>query len=150
MEFWNIIIGFLGTVFSTLFPFLTKKSEESDYLKKFNELRFDIAEAFALYSSCYSSPQVLKSNEYIRLSERKIQGIERLKQLSAKLEAFSETMPPKCSDISVSKLDMWKAALYLRLLALHIDYVYSEEEAQKSKEQAHAIEKNVRNILDLN
>lgn len=146
---WETIASLLGTVFSTLFPALLKPKQESDILKKFNEIRFEIAESLNLYSHCYAYPPVSSSEGRRKLTGEDEAGIAQLRKLSAKLKAFADTMPTNCKDIPVSKLNITKASLYMRFLSGHICVADNEEEAIQSREMAKSLEEKIRSILDL-
>lgn len=146
---WDTIASLFGTIFSTVFPALLKPKQESDNLKKFNEIRFEIAESLNLYSHCYSFPPVRSSESRRKLTDEDEVGIAQLRKHSAKLKAFADTMPANCKDIPVSKLNITKASLYMRLLSGHICVADNEEEAMHSREMAKSLEEKIRSILAL-
>lgn len=105
------MIDIVMNLFSTLFPFFADKlGEQSEWRKRYEDLRLEIAAALTMNACYYSNPVDIARTKDHCLPDDYAEGSKQLRELGAKISALAETMPKKVKDMPVSKQDLMKVS----------------------------------------
>lgn len=91
----EILIEFLANVLSSLLPAVFKKREPSELDKKYDQLRFEVAEALAMYACYYGNPIDLAKQADCKLPSAYEKASTELRRLGSTASAIAAMSSPK-------------------------------------------------------
>ena len=87
------ILGFISNILTALFPFLFRNRDPSEFNKKCEKLRFDVAAALTMYSRCYNDPVDLAKQPNHNLPADYQTASNEIRTLATIAKALAATMP---------------------------------------------------------
>ena len=109
MELITGIVEFLKTIISLIMS----KDKTSEFSKNYDDLRFDIATALAMYAQYYHNPVDLARMPDQKLPPKYAEASEKIRVLASKTRALSQTLPDKEKNAEIkSRLHDISACLF--------------------------------------
>lgn len=91
----EILVEFFSNILSVLLPNLFKKHEPSELDKKYEQLRFDVAQALTMYACYYGNPIDLAKQADCKLPSAYEKASTELRRLGATASAIAAMSSPK-------------------------------------------------------
>ena len=149
-EIVSAVIGAIITVILTFILNLMSSSKNGNEPKKsYDKLKSDISEALTMYCCCYRNPVDLAKLQDGKLSGIYLEGANRLRELSSKVEALAETMPKKRNNLPVTIDQLRDVHSLLMGLSNSFTTPYNCAASREDLRIVDEWEKNVRDILDI-
>ena len=144
------IFGFVGSILNAVFPhILDRRGKKSDEFMQYQVLRREVAEALVYYSRLLYHPVDLAKTPNQDVPEDYQNGIDRFRELAAKMCALAETMPPKNKDMPVKPEELSNAAGCLIGLSNSFLLPYNTALIDEDLQDIRRYEIQLREILDI-
>lgn len=148
MDWWATIIGFLGTVFSTVFPFLTKEKEVSVWKQDYDKLRRAAAEALTKNACYYLNPFDISKNNN-QLLPKYAEGTDELRSIGAKFIALAETLSGDIKDIPLTRKQIDEVGHYFIGLSNSFCTPYMQPASYEDIRNSRELETQIRQLLNI-
>ncbi len=145
----ELLLNTFSNILSTILPFLFKKREPSEFTSKYEQLRFDVAEALVMFSRCYHNPVDLAKQIDHKLPLEYETASSELRKLGAKASALSATISQKEKKSYVYKENLNAVSSNLIYLSNSLVTPYGCYETSDDQDYATKCEDEIKRILDL-
>ncbi len=91
----DAILSFISNILAAILPSLVKKKEPTEIDKRYEKLRFDVAEALDLYACYYRDPVDLAKQPDHKLPQEYVTASKELRKLGSTASALAATTKRK-------------------------------------------------------
>lgn len=145
----DAIISFFSNILSAILPSLFKKREPTDLKKRYEKLRFDVAEALTMYACYYHNPVDLAQMSDHTLPQEYVTASNELRKLGSTASALAATMPEKEKKLPITKTDLANVSGYLIGLSNSMTTPYNCADIGEFRDYSYMREEKVRKLLNI-
>ncbi len=143
----EVILNFISNILAAILPSVFKKKESSEFEKRYEKLRYDVAIALTMYARYYHSPvDLARQSDYALPQEYEIAATE-LRKLGSTARALSETIQEKEKILPINKADLMSVSGNLIGLSNSMCTPYNCGSSWEDRDAVRKYEAEIRKLL---